>query len=273
MYPLAYWKHDLDPVLWQITDSLAIRWYGVAYLLGFLAAGVLLHFYYRRGRSPLNLDQQSMAMTALIVGVLLGGRVGYLILYQPEQWLRDPLLLFKIWQGGMASHGGFIGVGFAMLWIARKTKTSFWALGDIVVTLAPAGLFFGRIANFINGELWGRPTEAPWAVVFRKGIGGTYGLPRHPSQLYEAALEGLVLGIYLQLRFWLRDTHTAKRGQLVGECLLVYAVLRIIGEVFREPDAELILGMSRGIFYSLFFALAGLLIMFRPVPQNGAFED
>lgn len=260
---MAYWAHDIDPVVFQLSDSLAVRWYGVAYILGFVIAAWLLACYYRKERSPLDPDAQSSLLTALIIGVLVGGRVGYLLLYQPEAWLHHPLLLFQVWQGGMASHGGFVGVAVAALWVSRRRGIAILRLSDILVTLAPPGIFLGRIANFINGELWGRPAEVPWAVSFREGPLGEYGPPRHPSQLYEAVLEGLVLTVYTQVRFWLSDPAKLRPGQLAGEFFIAYAILRIIGEVFREPDAGLILGLSRGVFYSFFLLLAGIVILSR----------
>ena len=231
---MAYWAHDLNPVIFRLGDVLAIRWYALAYIVGFGIAAGLLGYYYRKRRSPLNPDQQSSALTALILGVLVGGRMGYLLLYQPEAWLRDPLLLFKVWQGGMASHGGFVGVVVAAVWISRHMRISLLRLGDILVTLAPPGILLGRIANFINGELWGRTTDVPWAVLFREGPLQEYGPPRHPSQLYEAALEGGALMIYTQLRFWLSDPARLRPGQLAGEFFIAYTVLRNTSPAIRN---------------------------------------
>ena len=178
---------------------------------------------------------------------------------------------FRVWEGGMASHGGFIGVAAALAWFGRSEKIPFLHLSDLVASVAPAGLFFGRIANFINGELWGTPTRVRWAVVFPNSADpGTplhLVLPRHPSQLYEAALEGLVLFAFTQWRFWRSDIVRAQPGRLVGEFLIAYAIVRAIGESFREPDASLILGLSRGTFYSAFLVAAGLaLILRKPAP-------
>lgn len=166
----------------------------------------------------------------------------------------------------MASHGAFVGVILAIVWFARySAHVSLFAVGDWVVTLVPPGLFLGRIANFINGEVWGKITTVSWAVIFPQSAPVGYPVElipaRHPSQLYEAALEGFVLGIYLQWRFWKSDVARRCPGQLAGEFLLGYAILRIVGEVFREPDADLILGISRGQFYSIFVGVAGLAIL------------
>ena len=255
-----YWLHDLSPYLIRFGENFGVRYYGLAYVLGFLAGYLLLVHYHKKGRSPLNADQVSNAFIAIILGVMVGGRVGHFIFYDFGSFLENPLNLFKVWQGGMASHGGFIGVAIAILWIARREKIAALRFADILVTAVPPGIFFGRIANFINGELWGKVTDVAWAVRFPDSMPGVPPSaipPRHPSQLYEAALEGLVLFAYIQLRFW-KSRATLKPGQLTGEFLVGYAIARIVSEMFREPDAALILGLSRGTFYSLFVALAGV---------------
>ncbi|MDI1320210.1 MAG: prolipoprotein diacylglyceryl transferase, partial [bacterium] len=167
----------------------------------------------------------------------------------------DPLMLVRVWEGGMASHGGFAGVVVALWWFTRKRELSMLQAGDLIVTVAPLGLFFGRVANFINGELWGKVAVVPWAVNFKNTGGGNF--PRHPSQLYEAGLEGLLLFAYMQVRFWRGSAARLQPGRLAGEFLIAYALLRAVGETFREPDAGLILGLSRGTFYSLFLIVAG----------------
>jgi phosphatidylglycerol---prolipoprotein diacylglyceryl transferase len=173
----------------------------------------------------------------------------------------NPLSLFRVWEGGMASHGAFIGVALAIIWVARREGIATLRFSDLLVTVAAPGIFFGRIANFINGELWGKVSTVPWAVKFPQSVSVGTPVeqipPRHPSQLYEAGLEGLVLFIYIQLRFW-KSQAPVRHGQLTGEFLLGYSVARIISEIYREPDAALILGMSRGIFFSFFLAAAGL---------------
>jgi phosphatidylglycerol:prolipoprotein diacylglycerol transferase len=165
----------------------------------------------------------------------------------------------------MASHGGFIGVLLALAWFARAQRMPFMHLSDLIASTAAVGLLFGRIANFINGELWGKITTVSWAVIFRNTGGGPF--PRHPSQLYEAFLEGVVLLALAQWRFWRTDVVHTHPGRLAGEIVIAYACVRAIGEVFREPDAGLILGLSRGTFYSLFMVILGVwLIVRRPVP-------
>jgi phosphatidylglycerol:prolipoprotein diacylglycerol transferase len=256
-----YWVDNLDPFIFRIHGDIGVRYYGVAYLLGFVAAIFLLKLYYKKGKSPLDSDQVDNSIFAIVAGVLVGGRVGYIIFYAWPAFCSDPLTLFKVWQGGMSSHGGFIGVIIAALWIARRQKIPFMQLADILASVTPIGLFFGRIANFINGELWGKVTNVPWAVIFPKSAPPDTPVmfiePRHPSQLYEASLEGLFLFIYLQVRFWFGKTLKSP-GRLSGEFLILYAIVRILGEQFREPDAALIMGVSRGIFYSYFMILAGV---------------
>jgi phosphatidylglycerol:prolipoprotein diacylglycerol transferase len=258
--------HDLDGVLIQFTDTLAIRWYGLAYVSAFLIAFGLLHWYRRRGRLALDGAGIETFLFAMILGVVVGGRLGYFMLYQTAEFFRNPLIFFQFWEGGMASHGGFIGVLVAGLYCARKLGMPALALGDVVVTLVPPGLLLGRLANFINGELWGKVSEHSWAVIFptsaAPGTPVEWIAPRHPSQLYQAGLEGAVLVLYVQLRFWI-GWRQRPVGQLMGEFLVAYSVARWIGEYFREPDAALILGMSRGSFYSLFLFAAGVgLIVF-----------
>jgi len=260
----AYWVDRLNPFLVRFTGSFGIRYYGLAYALGFLAAAWLLQRYYRAGRSLLPSARIADFMVAAVVGVVLGGRIGSYLLY--DGWRTfgtDPLAIFRVWEDGMASHGGMIGVVLAVAWFARSAKIPFLHLADLVASTAPAGLFFGRIANFINGELWGRPTYVPWAVIFpRSAPPDEPGMlvPRHPSQLYEAALEGALLFAYMQWRFWRSDAVRARPGKLTGECLVLYACVRIVCEAYREPDASLILGMSRGTFYSLFMVAFGLFL-------------
>lgn len=266
--PLAHWVHTPHPFLVQFSESLGIRYYGLAYLLGFVAAGWLLHVYYRAGRSKLDSSSIFDLMTYLVGGVVIGGRLGYFVLYQSETFLHDPLVIFRVWEGGMASHGGMIGSMVGMALFARNRPITFFETADLVVTVAPIGLFFGRIANFINGELWGKTATVPWAMIFEKTGGGE--MPRHPSQLYEALLEGLLLFAFLQWRFWKSDCAKKQPGRIAGEFLLAYALARTIGELFREPDAGLILGLSRGTFYSLFMIAGGLVLIARAIRSEPA---
>lgn len=260
-----YWIHDWSPFLIKFPENAlglkGIPYYGLSYLLGFLAAWWFMRCYDQRGKFALNADQRASLMTYIMVGVMAGGRMGYMLLYDLEAFLADPLLFFRVYEGGMASHGGFVGVILAVVLFSWQQKLSFLKLGDALVTVAPLGLMFGRCANFINGELWGRITSVPWAVIFPNSperynpLTQTYGPdPRHPSQLYEALLEGALLFGYAQWRFWKFKTPP---GQLAGEFFIGYGIVRIFGEHFREPDASLILGLSRGQFYSTFMILGG----------------
>ena len=270
---LAYWVDNLDPFLIRFTEDFGIRYYGLAYVLGFAAAIWLLYRYHRAGRSPIGGNAIGDLITYIVVGVMIGGRLGYFLLYEPNLVVTRPLALLRVWEGGMASHGGFIGVAIALARFARNHKVPFLVVGARIATTAPAGLLFGRIANFINGELWGKSATVPWAVIFpRSADPGTplhLIVPRHPSQLYEAALEGLLLLALVQWRFWRTDVARTHPGRLSGEFLLAYAVVRMVGEIFREPDAGLILGVSRGTFYSVFLIGGGLwLILRRPSPPE-----
>lgn len=272
----THWVHDLDPVIFQITESLAVRWYGLAYVASFAIAFALFHLYWRRGRSRLDPRAQESLALALVLGVVIGGRLGYFILYDLPSFIRDPFVLFRVWEGGMASHGGFIGAALACYWVARKHKLPWLHLGDLVATVTAQGLLLGRMANFINGELWGKVSDVPWAVVFPQSVPHGYPLhlipPRHPSQLYQALLEGLLVFIYMQWRFWKRPPRAGGQdeacrasspdGHLLGEFLIAYSGARIVGELFREPDASLLFGLSRGSFYSILLMLVGLGILF-----------
>lgn len=263
--PPSHWVHDLSPFLIQFGDSFGIRYYGLAYLVGFIAGGWLVRRYARAGRTGLSLNECLDVMFSVVVGVLLGGRIGYFLLYQTDLVFRDPLALLRVWEGGMSSHGGFAGVTVALLLYARKHRVSVLHLGDLVASVAPIGLFFGRIANFINGELWGRVTDVKWAVIFpHSAPPGTPAIliePRHPSQLYEAGLEGLVMFAFAQWRFWRTEAASRSPGRLTGEFLILYSVVRMVGEMFREPDSSLLFGLTRGSFYSFFLIAGGLVLI------------
>jgi phosphatidylglycerol---prolipoprotein diacylglyceryl transferase len=262
--PLAYYVDRLDPFIGPHWGAFGIHYYGMAYLLGFLAGAGLLYWYARSGRSQLPAAKIPDLMVSIVFGVLVGGRIGHYLLY--DRWryfFSDPFEIFRVWDGGMASHGGMVGVTIALALFARTQKLSFLHVGDLVVSAAPAGLFFGRLANFINGELWGKISHVPWAVIFplsAPDLPDALIPPRHPSQLYEAGLEGVVLLAYMQWRFWRSDIVRAQPGRLAGEFFLVYAILRVFGETFREPDVGVspIFGLSRGTFYSLLLVGVGL---------------
>ncbi len=272
----SHWVHDLDPMLLQIYGEFGIRWYGLAYLAGFLASYLLLRRYYTKGRSPLDFQQLEQAAFALILGLLVGARVGFIVLYDLESTLDNPLRLVQIWKGGMSFHGGLAGCIIACIWITRKTGIGFLRLGDLVTSVAPTGLLFGRIANFINGELYGKVSQAPWAVIFPQsappGTPAPLIEPRHPSQLYEAGLEGAVLLAWMQFRMWKTDAWK-RPGQLSAEFMLLYAVFRIFCEYFREPDAPLLFGLSRGTAYSLVMIVVGAVVLVRSLRSEPIGEE
>lgn len=263
----AFINHRWSEIAIPITESFGIRYYGLAYLLGFVVAAVLLRLYWKFGRSPMNPDVQADLLFWIIIGTIVGGRLGYFIFYSPATFLEAPLELLKVWEGGMASHGGFIGILLGLWWVARKHKLPWLTVGDIVCTIGPPGVLFGRIANFINQELWGHITTVSWGVRFPKsappGTPWEYIPPRHPSQLYEAALEGLLMLIYAQVRIWLTPKVLQTPGRLAGEFLLGYAVVRVIGEQFREndPGIEPFLGLNRGAWLSFALAAAGIALV------------
>ena len=217
----------IDPVALSL-GPLAIHWYGLMYLLGF--AFVWLLGRYRAGRFGWQTSQLEDLLFYGAIGVILGGRLGYAIFYDLPANLDNPLNLLKIWQGGMSFHGGLLGVLVAFWYFGRKTGKSFFEISDFIAPMVPIGLMLGRIGNFINGELWGRVSEVPWAMVFPGGG----ALPRHPSQLYQAALEGLLLFIIL----WLFSAKARPRAAVSGLFLLGYGVFRFIVEFVRIPDPQ-----------------------------------
>jgi phosphatidylglycerol:prolipoprotein diacylglycerol transferase len=257
--PIAHWVHTPHPFLIRFSENVGIRYYGLGYLLGFAAAYWLLGRYHRAGRSPLKPEAIMDLLMFLVIGVMAGGRLGYFLLYHPADLFNPPWAFFQVWNGGMASHGGFLGVILAAWWFTRSRRLPFFQVTDAMVTTVPVGLGLVRIANFLNGELWGKPTDVAWGVIFEQTGGGP--LARHPSQLYEAALEGLLLLTIMQWRFWRTTVAQRQPGRLSGEFLIAYALARIVCELFREPDAALILGLNRGLFYSLFLALGGVAVV------------
>ena len=247
---------QIDPVAIQI-GPLAIHWYGLMYLLAFALV-------YGLGRYRISQGKGGM-MTARgledlifysVLGVVVGGRLGYVLFYKPGYYLSNPIEIFYLWQGGMAFHGGLLGVIVVMLLFARKHKTSFFTVADFIAPLIPLGLGAGRLGNFINGELWGRPTDVPWAMVFP---GSGDGLARHPSQLYELGLEGLVLFVIL----WWFSSKPRPTGQVSALFLMGYGGFRFLVEFTREPDNFLGLlagGMSMGQWLSLPMFIAGAVL-------------
>ncbi|MDQ2696533.1 MAG: prolipoprotein diacylglyceryl transferase [Pseudomonadota bacterium] len=223
---------DFDPVAFHL-GPLAVRWYGLMYLLGFAAGWALGRVRAARPGCGWTAAQIDDLVFYIALGVILGGRVGYVLFYAFADFLRNPLLLFMVWEGGMSFHGGLLGVLAAMVLYARKVGRGFFEVTDFIAPLVTPGLFFGRIGNFINGELWGRTTDLPWGMVFHTP--GAGGLPRHPSQLYEALLEGPVLFAIL----WLYSARPRPAMAVSGLFLLCYGVFRFVVEFVRQPDEHL----------------------------------
>ena len=231
---------DIDPVAFSI-GPLAVRWYGLMYLLGFGFAWWLGLRRIAAGRAPIDRRQFDDLIFYAVLGVILGGRLGYVLFYKPGYYASHPLEIPAVWQGGMSFHGGLLGVISAMWLAARKHKVDFLPLMDFIAPLCPLGIAAGRMGNFINGELWGRPTDLPWGMLFR----GAGDLPRHPSQLYEFALEGLTLFALL----WWFSSKPRQRGEASALFLIGYGCLRFVAEFAREPDSFLgllALGMTMG---------------------------
>ena len=292
---LGYYVHDLDPIIFRIYDNVGPRWYGLAYVLAFVCSYALLRVLSKIGYADLPVAKVGDFITGCaLFGVIVGGRLGYVFFYDPSM-LREPLSILKVWQGGMSSHGGMIGVLLFTLYFARRHKISWLNLGDNIVVTAPLGLFFGRCANFINGELYGRAANVPWAMQFPKELLDhpaeaehaaaacanvdpalttpeaivaavhrgppikealrSILTPRHPSQLYEAFFEGIVLFAIL----WFVRTRTRQpNGVLTGLFFVCYAVFRIVIEYFREPDSPMIGVFTRGQFFSFFLIAIGV---------------
>ncbi len=212
----------------------ALRWYALAYIVGLVIGWQ--YCVWLAKKPPITIAKLALDdfLVWAIVAVILGGRFGYVLFYQPSQYFQDPLTILQLWHGGMSFHGGTVGVIIALILFARRQKIPFLALCDIITAAVPIGLFLGRLANFVNAELYGRPTDVPWAMVFPNSD----GQPRHPSQLYEAGLEGIVLFIVL---FVLMQNESVRRrhGLVTGTFLAGYALARIFAEFFREPDAFL----------------------------------
>lgn len=248
---------QFDPVAIHL-GPLAIHWYGLMYLAGFMTFLWL-------GRKRIAILKNPQFNTKLlddllfygVIGVILGGRLGEVLFYHPGYYFSHPLKIPAVWEGGMSFHGGFLGVLAAMAWFARQQKIRWLQLMDFIAPLVPPGLAFGRLGNFINGELWGRPTDVPWAMVFP----GVDDLPRHPSQLYEFALEGLLLFALL----WLYSRKPRPAGAVSGLFLIGYGSFRFLGEFTRNPDDGIFglmtFGISMGQWLSLPMVVAGVLMM------------
>jgi phosphatidylglycerol:prolipoprotein diacylglycerol transferase len=292
---LAYYVHDLDPMIFRLWDNVGPRWYGLAYVLAFVCSYFVYRILAKRGYADLPVTKVGDFITgAALFGVIVGGRLGYVFFYKPEM-LREPISILRVWEGGMSSHGGMVGLLAFTFYYAWRHKISWTNLGDNLVVTAPIGLFFGRCANFINGELYGRATNVPWAMQFPKELSENMSeaeraivactkidpalnssdaivaavrhqpqvkeilrgilTPRQPSQLYEALFEGIVLFAIL---WFVRTRMRQPNGVLTGLFFICYAIFRIIIENYREPDSTLIVGFTRGQFFSFFLIAIGL---------------
>lgn len=243
--------------------EIALRWYALAYIAGILFGWWIVLRAIRNprlwaGEPPINAEQTERLLTWIILGIILGGRLGYVLFYDLPTYLADPVQIVQVWEGGMSFHGGFAGVVIAAIWFCRRERIPMVPMGDLLAIAAPVGLMLGRIANFINAELWGRPTDLPWGVIFPGTAAQTcpeiVGLcARHPSQLYQAALEGLLLALVL---FWLafRRGWFKRPGALMGVFLVGYGIARFLVEFVRQPDAQFV---SEGNPIGLAFQVGG----------------
>lgn len=275
---------DISPEIVSIPVggmTFALRWYALAYIIGLLLGWRLVSRAVQTprlwsGPAPLSSEQVERLLTWVILGVILGGRIGYVLFYQPGQYLAHPADILKVWEGGMAFHGGFLGVVVAGLWFARREGIAPLSLGDLMAMVAPIGLFLGRLANFANAELWGRPTALPWGVIFpgeaaQACATATQACARHPSQLYEAALEGLILGTLVLWMAW-KGGAFRRPGLIMGTFLAGYGLARFAVEFVRQPDAQFVsegnplglalhlggYGLTMGQILSLPMIVAGL---------------
>lgn len=229
---------EFDPIAFSI-GPLHVRWYGLMYLFGFITAWLLGRWRAKRSALPgapkpvWRTEEVDDLITYCVVGLIVGARLGYTLFYDFEYFASNPLQIFKIWQGGMSFHGGLLGLVGSAWFFMRKHGKSVAEVADFVAPLAPPGLFFGRMGNFINGELWGRPTDLPWGMVFPGNSAGN--MPRHPSQLYEALLEGLILFIVL----WIFSAKPRPRLAVIGLFLFLYGAFRFVVEFARQPDPQL----------------------------------
>lgn len=254
-----------DPVAIQL-GPFAIRWYALAYITGILLGWWMVRRLVQLAPQAATREQVDDFVTWATLGIVLGGRIGYVLFYRPGHYIEHPLEALYLWQGGMSFHGGAAGVILALYFFTRSQRLDFLGFSDRVTSVVPIGLFFGRIANFINGELWGRVTDVPWGMIFPTG--GPE--PRHPSQLYQASMEGVILFILLQILVH-RPALRARRGFVSGAFLAGYGVARIVGELFRQPDAQLgflFAGITMGQLLSLPMVLIGAWLMWRSQPAT-----
>lgn len=258
----AYMFPSLDPVALQI-GPLAVRWYGLAYMMGFLAGWWILKVLDERWGLGLGPDGRAATVLAAVIGVVVGGRLGYVAFYGAGVYWREPIRILQMWDGGMSFHGGLVGILLAGAWVSRRYGVAYLRICDAGAVAAPIGLFLGRLANFVNQELWGRVTTVPWGVVFPLApLVDGQALPRHPSQLYEAGLEGVVL--FLVMLVLARRERPG--GTMTGWLLTLYGVFRIFVEFFREPDVQIGFlsgGLTMGQLLTVPVMLAGVWLLVR----------
>ena len=253
-----------DPVAFAI-GPFVIRWYALGYIFGIVLGWIYARALIKNeklwgGPTPITLTQMDDFVLWVTLGIIVGGRVGYVLFYNLPFFINHPAEIFELWKGGMSFHGGFLGCVAAVILFARKNNISILSLGDITCGVAPIGIFLVRLTNFINGELWGRPADSsvPWAMIFPNGG----PIPRHPSQLYEAALEGVVL--FIILAAMIRMGALKRPGLILGSFIAIYGIARIIGEFFREPDPQLGFlwgGLTMGMLLSVPMIIAGAVII------------
>ena len=248
--------NNFDPVAFQIL-SFEIRWYSLAYILGIIIGWILCKKIFIKN---LDINQKfDDYITYLIIGIIIGGRLGYVLFYNFNYYINNILDIFKIWQGGMSFHGGLLGIIVASILFAKKNNQDLFVYTDLISLVAPIGIFFGRLANFINSELYGKVTEVPWAVTFVQ----VDNLSRHPSQLYEAIFEGIIL--FILLLYFRSKNFLAKPGLISGLFLIFYSVFRFCIEFFRVPDEQigyLIFNLSMGQIISLVFIMIGTIVFY-----------
>jgi phosphatidylglycerol:prolipoprotein diacylglycerol transferase len=256
--PVEWTQLNLDPVALSI-GPFDLRWYSLAYIAGIIAAWWLLVRMMRRPGAPMAPDKVDDLITWCTLGIILGGRLGYVLFYDPATYLADPARIFLLWEGGMAFHGGLAGVILAIVLFCRSQRLEVWRVLDYVAVVTPVGLFLGRLANFVNGELWGRVTDGTWGIIFP----GAGPYPRHPSQLYEAASEGLFLFLLLNGLFWLTSARL-RPGLLGGLFVLLYGLFRFAIEWVRQPDQQLgtlSFGLTMGQTLTLPMIAVGLYLL------------
>ena len=255
---------DIDPVIFKI-GPFSMRWYGLMYIFGFISSYILVMYQLKKKSLKIDRTVYDDLFFYLILGLIVGARLGYVLFYNLEFYLRNPLDILVIWHGGMSFHGGLIGSFIAGLIVIKKKKLHFFRTADLIIPTCPVGIGFGRIGNFINGELFGKPASVPWAMVFPEG--GT--LPRHPSQLYEMFFEGILLFAVL----WVYKDRKKREGDVLALFLMLYGLFRIFCELFREPDSQLgyFFGfLSMGQILSLCMIAVGVILKYLYLPRASA---